>query len=618
MSSWQEARDDQGRVYYYNVTTHETSWEKPAENLPTGSWKAYKTEDGRDYYHNEVTGETTWDKPEGFDAQDEDEMKVDENVEVEEETLTEEDKQLAKEKVEPSELEKYQGVPEEEAQELFYKMLELEKVDSTWSFEKVIQTFIKNPSYWAVSDPLKRKQLYDDYLVDQLKLKVMNKAQALESAKANFVQVLELYKKEGKLNRHTRWSFFRDQLIEEENSIFKHSVLGDSELRRIFTEFVRSLAEAEDRELQAKKEEATAELESYLHQLALSMKIDTLKWDKLYETLQNDARFKANKHFDVLAKSDILDLYLAKVYPKIIDDLKKKVEQAEKTNYRADRKAREAFKKLLVNKVTINAGSLFKDVLPQFEDEDEFIEICGRNGSTPLELFWDVVDEKSQLLKVKKDLVEAVVRDYKAANADFDNEAIFSDFQKFVEELQNIKDERLNAFDLNDLSDNGEIRVIYNQLAHAQTLQAQKEKTKFEESIPRRAAELASWLNKNKNNISLLEVLEEDSNAQNKSIILKKGEKYVLKAHYENNDAWAKELEEAPAFSGAQKIANKLYKDSNEEADSHLSLLIRAGVLHLVQELNTKPSRKRLAPDPEASGPKKPKTEEKKPVFINY
>jgi uncharacterized protein with LGFP repeats len=62
---WEELTTDDGRVYYANDSTGETSWDKPTaggDGLPPG-WEELTTDDGRVYYANESTGETAWEKP---------------------------------------------------------------------------------------------------------------------------------------------------------------------------------------------------------------------------------------------------------------------------------------------------------------------------------------------------------------------------------------------------------------------------------------------------------------------------------------------------------------------------------------------------------------------------
>ncbi|GFS37335.1 pre-mRNA-processing factor 40 homolog B [Nephila pilipes] len=69
-SNWTEHKAPDGRTYFYNHVTKQSSWEKPDE-LKTQSelllsqcpWKEYKSETGRTYYHNIQTKESRWTIP---------------------------------------------------------------------------------------------------------------------------------------------------------------------------------------------------------------------------------------------------------------------------------------------------------------------------------------------------------------------------------------------------------------------------------------------------------------------------------------------------------------------------------------------------------------------------
>ncbi|VEL12417.1 unnamed protein product [Protopolystoma xenopodis] len=67
---WVEHTAQDGRKYYYNNSTKQTSWEKP-EELKTASekildacpWKEFKSENGRTYFYNTITKQSIWVKP---------------------------------------------------------------------------------------------------------------------------------------------------------------------------------------------------------------------------------------------------------------------------------------------------------------------------------------------------------------------------------------------------------------------------------------------------------------------------------------------------------------------------------------------------------------------------
>lgn len=69
-SKWTEHKAPDGRIYYYNHTTKQSSWDKPDELkthaellLSQCPWKEYKSDTGRVYYHNIQTKESRWTIP---------------------------------------------------------------------------------------------------------------------------------------------------------------------------------------------------------------------------------------------------------------------------------------------------------------------------------------------------------------------------------------------------------------------------------------------------------------------------------------------------------------------------------------------------------------------------
>lgn len=75
ISAWTEHRAPDGKTYFYNNQTKESSWEKPKELMNAAehavaksSWAEHKAPDGRIYYHNKETNESKWEMPEELQA----------------------------------------------------------------------------------------------------------------------------------------------------------------------------------------------------------------------------------------------------------------------------------------------------------------------------------------------------------------------------------------------------------------------------------------------------------------------------------------------------------------------------------------------------------------------
>ena len=506
-SDWEELRTETGEVYYYNYKTHETSWTLPEteETLPvsekqetittsttTGKWEEYTTDDGKKYYYNATTGETTWEKPNEIIEEELSNEKLAEKTE-----LSELDKTL---KSKPVELTGPTSKTDNEAKQSFLKLLSDNKVNSTWSFQAVMENLVDKPEYWSVKDPVTRKQLYEEYLVSKFQSELSNKSLLLENFKRNFNEELRKLEAKNLVTYNTRWITIKKLWIDQDNPIFKHSMMLDSELAAIFYEYTDKLREQHEKLLQTKKNQALIELSTYLRQVNSSLVEKSQTWESLYENLINDSRFQSNKNFQNLTKLNILQLYENEIFPRRIDDIKSQITVISKINYRNDRKARESYKKLL-GELEIDADTEFKDIIDKIENNDAFIEICGRNGSSALELFWDIVDEKKQILKVKKNLVDSVISTMKNGNTC--DEKMWESLETFSNALKSTRDERLANLDLT-LGDGGkgkEITMIYTLLKEEFELKKQQEREKYLKKMDEDIAKLARWIYDNDRNL---------------------------------------------------------------------------------------------------------------------
>jgi len=60
----------------------------------------------------------------------------------------------------------------------------------------------------------------------------------------------------------------------------------------------------------------------------------------------------------------------------------------------------------------IKARSKWKHVYPKFSSDNRYLDMLGRPGSNPIELFWDVVDDLDQKLDAKIATVDAAIKRY--------------------------------------------------------------------------------------------------------------------------------------------------------------------------------------------------------------
>ncbi|CUM63598.1 uncharacterized protein PRCAT00001178001 [Priceomyces carsonii] len=594
MEQWKEFKDDLGRVYYYNEKTQETSWSKPSETALKLTWQIFKTDEGTEYYYNEETGETTWDKP--AELQENSHQEKDEKDAPSESSLKKTDLELELESkpLKTDELINPSGIGSfQDAEESFIKLLKDNGVDSTWSFQAVISKFIKNPVYWAIPDSLHKRKLFEGYLVSKIKEEHLNKAQVVKDFENNFLDVLNNYYKLNKMSLTTRWRTFKQKLIEDDNPIFNHAIVPDSEIYKIYDQFVSGLERKHNESISRQKEQALSELETYLISINPSIVSDSSAWQELYNKLQDDPRFTANKHFTILDKLDILELYEDKIYSKGVDDIKEKIRAQEKINYRSDRKARENFKNTL-NELNITANSSFKEFFPILEQKDSFIEICGRNGSTPSELFWDIVDEKKQTLQLKSDLVEGVLVDLrKIDSTKYHSDVVFSSKESFIDVLREAKDERLSILDLTlDHPKDNDVEFVFEKLKSDSKARRELEKERYLADVDFGVREIAQWLYKHYKDCDFIHVVADNSTDDSKGYLVK----IILESkgrsvHYTMKDVLniteiKKRISHLDRFRELERTINNFYDSHSEESSNILDDVLRKTFDQFIDILN--------------------------------
>jgi len=108
---------------------------------------------------------------------------------------------------------------------------------------------------------------------------------------------------------------------------------------------------------------------------------------------------------------------------------------------RRDRKAREGFRELmheLVAQRKINVRTLWKEIFPIIKDDPRYLAAVGSPDSTPLDMFWDVIDDlDEQLYHQKKTVYNAL----KKADLEVSLDTSFEEYLKAVQADARVREE---------------------------------------------------------------------------------------------------------------------------------------------------------------------------------
>ncbi|PYI12606.1 formin binding protein [Aspergillus sclerotiicarbonarius CBS 121057] len=428
-SLWQEARNSDGRVYYYNVQTKATQWAKPTDlmtpmerALANQPWKEYTAEGGRKYWYNTESKQSTWEMPDVYknalaqaqapqpppaaaptfvaggvssfssypqqrDRDDFDRGYSDRRIGY---------NSMDSNGIAAAPILGTQAEPEygslEEAENAFMKMLKRHNVQPDWNWEQTMRETIKDPQYRALKDPRDRKAAFEKYAVE---VRMQEKDRAKErfaKLRADFNTML---KRHPEIKHYSRWKTIRP--IIEGETIFR-STDDESERRQLFEEYIVELKKEHIEVEAVKRKAAMDELVTILKSMDLE---PYTRWSEAQAIIQSNDKVQSDDKFRTLSKSDILTAFEnhIKSLERAFNDAR---QQQKAAKARKERHAREQFIELLKelrSQGKIKAGSKWMNIYPLIREDPRYIGILGNSGSSPLDLLWDVVEEEERSLR---------------------------------------------------------------------------------------------------------------------------------------------------------------------------------------------------------------------------
>eukprot|EP00929_Paragymnodinium_shiwhaense_P080520 TRINITY_DN41_c0_g1_i1.p1 TRINITY_DN41_c0_g1~~TRINITY_DN41_c0_g1_i1.p1 ORF type:complete len:572 (-),score=259.02 TRINITY_DN41_c0_g1_i1:132-1847(-) len=383
-ANWTEHKHNDGRVYFYNKVTKQSSWDKPDclktadEKSNTTVWKEYKTADGRTYYYNPVTKQSVWEMPlelkrlRGLDQKEDsdDEGKKDEEEEKKDEP---------------------EYGSQEERRKAFKSLLEEKEVKSNLKWEEALKLIKDDTRFNALASAGERKQVFAEYVTQAKKREKDEERNKKKAAKDSFVDAL---KKWSGLKLTTRYKEVAEHFMDEE----WWKLIDEDERDESFQEFMddHEKATKEDRRKQRKeyveKIKKIYEEESEITVLS--------RWRDVQDKL------RSNETFRWLSKLEALTSWEEWVE----ETQKREVGAKRRAKYRKERLTRDNFRDLLKkmhSKGHIKASEPWADVAREVKGDKQYLAMVGNPGSTPHDIYDDFLEElegkyKDDRAKLKK------------------------------------------------------------------------------------------------------------------------------------------------------------------------------------------------------------------------
>lgn len=204
-----------------------------------------------------------------------------------------------------------------------------------------------------------------------------------------------MLKSHPEIKHYTRWKTARPMI--EAETIFR-STNSETERRQLFDDYIADLKKSHREQQVSMRKSAMDGLIELLPTLNLE---PYTRWAEAQGTISNTPSFQTDDKYKTLTKYDILTVFQnhVKALERTFNDTK---QQEKNRKIRKERQNRDAFVALLKElrkDGKIKANTKWSQIYPSLQNDSRYKAMAGQSGSTPMDLFWDMVEEEERALR---------------------------------------------------------------------------------------------------------------------------------------------------------------------------------------------------------------------------
>ncbi|XP_040281419.1 pre-mRNA-processing factor 40 homolog B isoform X8 [Bufo bufo] len=425
-SLWTEHKAPDGRTYYYNTETKQSSWEKPDDLksktellLSQCCWKEYKSDTGKPYYYNSQTKESRWTKPKDLE-----ELEV--LIKQEEDSrIDHESKSAASSPRSTAALSDTEMAPTEE---VFVLPPSLPETANTTETETSQEDATVNQKELINSDSL----LIEDSKVEPEKQ--FYHWSTKEEAKQLFKELL----KDKGVPSNASWEQAMKMIINDPRYRKAEQMFGEQEVWSVVPERDRKEIYDDVLFFLAKKEKEQAKQLRKRNVQALKNILDNMSnvsfqttWSEAQQYLMDNPMFAEDEELQNMDKEDALICFEEHIRALEKDETEEK-EKSRLRERRQQRKNRESFQVFLDElheTGQLHSMSTWMELYPSVSTDTRFSNMLGQTGSTPLDLFKFYVEDLKARFHDEKKIIKDILKD---RNFSVEVNTTFEDFAHII------------------------------------------------------------------------------------------------------------------------------------------------------------------------------------------
>ena len=301
-------------------------------------------------------------------------------------------------------------IPREELYRKFKEKLKALGITITWKWEDASRLLFNEPEWKAIRTFSEKRNLFNEYIND---LKNKEREEIYLKREKNKAKFRQLLSEDNTINSDSTYAEAMSRLSYDE----RWRAVDEKEREDVFEDYIDLIYKKEEDEW---KKEREVKKKLFLEKLKFKkIKSDTL-WKNICIEFKDDPVFASMEKIDrIQAFADYITTLEAE----------EKREKKEKEKYQGYLN-REKFRELLqisVEEKKLNMDTKWREYVSEIKDREEYLNMLGQEGSTPLELFQDKIYElKKDYKKVKKIFKEIITKNkieikYKISFEEFDN-----------------------------------------------------------------------------------------------------------------------------------------------------------------------------------------------------
>ncbi|XP_013917312.1 PREDICTED: pre-mRNA-processing factor 40 homolog B [Thamnophis sirtalis] len=432
--AWSEHKAPDGRIYYYNAETKQSSWEKPDELkskaeilLSRCPWHEYRSETGKSYYYNTQSKESRWTRPRELD--DIEALMKEEEEEAERQHLPQQQEPPLSGPASPTpssaatsdtegtggveETPGTEGVPaaveeevtsscdplrrdeedrgsgsawsnKEEAKQAFKELLKDKGVPAGASWEQTMKIISSDPRFSALPKLSEKKQAFNAYKAQRDKEEKEEARLRAKEAKEELQRFLEEH---SKMNSTTRYRKAEQMFGELE----VWAMVPERDRKEIYDDVLFFLAKKEKEHAKQLRKRNIQALKSILD--SMSRVSFQTTWSEAQQYLMDNPSFAEDEDLQNMDKEDALICFEEHIRTLEREEEEER-ERGRLRERRQQRKNREAFQHGLLPAALLFTGStpldLFKfyveDLKARFHDEKKIIKDILKDRSFSVEI----------------------------------------------------------------------------------------------------------------------------------------------------------------------------------------------------------------------------------------